>query len=143
MMMAPIRPNEVSKSEYETLAALRTGIRRFLRYTEGQARRKGLSPQQHQLLLAIKGRPGKDWATASELAASLQLRHNSVVGLVDRAARMGLVYRQPDPNDGRLVQIHLTPEGEAVLSELAEVHREELQRLSGDVLTLLRRLNDM
>lgn len=103
---------------------------------------KGLPPQQHQLLLAIKGRPGKSWATASELAECLQLRHNSVVGLVDRAARQGLVCRVPDQDDGRVVQIHLTQEGERQLSELTEIHRDELERFHQELVVLLQRLDD-
>ena len=59
------------KEDFESIATFRYAIRRFLRFGEQAARREGLTPQQHQLLLAIKGFPGRDSATVSELAAWL------------------------------------------------------------------------
>src|SRR3954452_22183114 len=83
----------LSKQEFEALAQFRFGIRRYLRFSEEAVRRHGLTPQQYQLLLALKGFPGREWATVRELADRLQLRHHSVVELVDRAQGHGLVER--------------------------------------------------
>ena len=44
----------ISDAEYQALAAFRAELRRFLRFSEDAARAAGLSPQQHQLLLAIR-----------------------------------------------------------------------------------------
>lgn len=119
----------IGKAEYEALAAFRYELRRFLRFSERAARSHGLTPQQHQLLLALKGFPARDWATISELAERLQLRHHSVVGEIDRAVSAGLVHRSPHAADRRAVEIRLTPQGETVLASLTATHRGELQRM--------------
>lgn len=120
----------VSKADYEALASFRYGMRRFMRFSEARARKAGLTPQQHQMLLAVKGMPGRDWATLTEIAERLQVRHNAAVGLVDRAERAGLVVRRPDPGDRRQVRVYVTEAGEAILADLTAAHREELQRLA-------------
>jgi DNA-binding MarR family transcriptional regulator len=95
----------------------------------------GLTPQQYQLMLALKGFPGRDWATVRELAERLQLRHHSVVELVNRAQSQDLVERVADPGDGRVVRVLLTPAGERVLGRLSALHRAQLLRMRA-VLTL-------
>src|SRR5215472_11219207 len=103
----------VSKAEFEAIAAFRYAIRKFLRFSEQAARKEGITPQQHQLLLALKGFPGRDAATVTELAERLQMRQHSMVGLVDRSVAQGLVRREPGTVDRRHVFIHLTSAGEA------------------------------
>ncbi|WP_214401107.1 MarR family winged helix-turn-helix transcriptional regulator [Pseudonocardia lacus] len=125
----------LSKHDFEALARFRFGIRRYLRFSEETVRRDGLTPQQYQLMLALKGFPGRDWATVREVADRLQLRHHSVVELVNRAQAEGLVARAPDPDDRRLVRVLLTDHGERVLARLSALHRAELHRLQ-PVLTL-------
>lgn len=122
---------DLSKQEYELLAALRHALRRFAWQTEIEARKVGLSPQQYQLMLAIKGFPNREWANISELAERLQIRHNAVIGLVNRGEANGLVRRtqEADQADRRVVQVHLTPHGEKVLRELAQALREERELL--------------
>jgi DNA-binding MarR family transcriptional regulator len=119
----------LTKADFEALARFRFGIRRYLRFSEQTVRRHGLTPQQYQLLLALKGYPGREWATLSELADRLQLRHHSVGELVNRAQAQGLVYRTPHPTDARAVQIQLTPEGDRALARLSALHRDELRRM--------------
>lgn len=125
----------MTKSDFEALARFRFGIRRYLRFSEDTVRELGLTPQHYQLLLALKGFPERDWASIRELADRLQLRHHSVVELVNRAQDQGLVLRSPHPNDARAVRVSLTKNGEKVISRLASLHRDELRRLGG-VLTL-------
>ena len=117
------------KADYEALSAFRYALRRFLRFSEDAARAHGITPQQHQLLLAIKGFPGREWASIRELSERLQLRHHSVVGEVDRAAEAGLVVREAHPVDRRAVAVSLTPAGERLLASLTAVHRGELLRV--------------
>jgi DNA-binding MarR family transcriptional regulator len=124
------RELEISKSEYEALHAFRYALRRFLRFSEDGARAAGLTSQQHQLLLAVKGQRGRSWASVSDLAESLQIRHHAAVGLVDRCARAGLVERSPDPDDRRQVRVSLTPKGEGLLTRLSSRNRRELRTLS-------------
>ena len=119
----------LSKREYEQLADFRFALRSYLRFSEQMVREHGMSPQQYQLMLAIKGYPGREWASVKELAERLQLRHHSVVELADRAARQGLVERRPHPDDARAVRLVLTDEGERSLGLLSALHRDELQRL--------------
>lgn len=129
----------VSRAEYVALAEFRYGLRKFLRFSESAAREHGLTPQQHQLLLAIKGFPGREWATVNELAERLQLRQHSVVGVLDRSEQSGLVRRQPHAEDLRVTEVHLTPRGEDVLEALTVAHRDELRR-SGAFLETLDRI---
>ena len=89
----------------------------------------GLAPQQYVLLLALKGFPDRDWATVRELAERLQLRHHSVVELVNRVQAQGLVERAAHPEDGRAVRVLLTADGDAVLGRLSALHRDELRRM--------------
>ncbi len=121
----------ITKTEYERLAHLRYTLRRFSRQTELEARRLGLTPQQYLLLLALKGFPGRDWANITELAERLQIRHNAVIGLVNRAEERGLVRREQDTEAGdrRIVRIHLTNEGETLLGNMAAALRGERERV--------------
>jgi DNA-binding MarR family transcriptional regulator len=122
-------PEPLTKHDFEALARFRFAIRRYLRFSEEIVRENGLAPQQYVLLLALKGYPARDWATVRELADRLQLRHHSVVELVNRAQAQGLVRRAAHPDDGRAVQVLLTADGEAVLNRLSALHRDELRRM--------------
>jgi DNA-binding MarR family transcriptional regulator len=116
------------------LAWFRYQLRQFLRFSEKAARAAGVTPQQHQLLLGVAGYTGRGWATIGELAEFLQERHNAVVGLVERAARRGLVRKVQGTPDRRFIRVHLTPRGEAVLARLAERHHEEVSHLASRML---------
>ena len=118
---------DISMADYRALAEIRYQIRRFLHFSEQAAREAGLVPQQHQLLLALKGLPTGRKATISELAERLQIRHHSTVELIDRLVERGLIKRLRDEADQRRVIIHLTPQGEQVLQKLSLLHRHELQ----------------
>jgi uncharacterized protein YeaO (DUF488 family)/DNA-binding MarR family transcriptional regulator len=115
---------------YTRLLALRTGLRHFERWSEQQARAAGLTPAQHQLLLAIRGHDKPLAPTVGEVADYLLLRHHSTVGLVDRAEDAGLVYRTRDEEDHRVVRLHLTDAGAESLEALSALHLEELDRLA-------------
>ena len=134
------RPRRIDKSQYEMLAAFRYALRRFLRFSEGAAKAVGITAQQHQALLAIKGFPARDKITVGELAERLQLRHHSAVGLIDRLVAEKLVVREPSAEDRRQVLVQLTSRGEAVLEKLASVHREQLKRIGPEISQLLGRL---
>lgn len=129
-------PAPVSKAEYEALAAFRYALRRFLHFSEEAAKAVGLTPQQHQALLAIKGQPGREQLLIGELAEWLQIRSHSAGELVDRLEAQGYVYRVPGTDDRRQTYVALTAAGEAILNRLAASHREELRR-SGPQLSAL------
>jgi DNA-binding MarR family transcriptional regulator len=130
----------LGKAQHETLAAFRYALRRFLHFSEAAARAAGLTPQQHQALLAIKGFPGRDRVTVGELAERLQLRHHSTVGLIDRLAREKLVGRAPSPEDRRRVLVQLTPRGEKTLEKLSALHQTQLRHMGPELSRLLDRL---
>jgi DNA-binding MarR family transcriptional regulator len=117
---------DLTPTEYRALAEFRLQIRRFLHFSEEQARECGLEPQQHQLLLAIRGLPEGELPTIGELADRMQLKHHSMVELVDRLEARAFVARTSGTDDRRRVLVHLTRAGAGVLRRLSLAHRNEL-----------------
>lgn len=136
-MTARARISPLTKAHYESLAALRHELRRFLSFSREAAREEGIPPQQHQALLAIKGFPGRDEVTIGELAERLHLRHHSAVGLVDRLARRQLVRRERSAKDRRRVCVALTTRGEALVARLSAAHLQELRQIGPELRRLL------
>ena len=129
--------DDLSIEDYRALHELRYAIRRFLRFSEDAARAAGIEPQQHQLLLAIKGMPPTETPNMAALAERLQLRHHSVVELVDRLVARGMVERSRGETDRRQVLVHLTPAGEQVLHELSVNHRAQLRKAAPALVRVL------
>jgi DNA-binding MarR family transcriptional regulator len=158
--------DEISDHDYEALAAFRHALRRFAAFSETEAKAAGLTPRQHQALLAIKGRPkpngtpdgpappgseppgpeppgpephdrGPNGLGIGEIAEHLLIRHNTAVELVDRLADAGLVRRLPDPADGRRIVVTLTDRAEALLRRLSAAHVRELRAIRPSLLSLL------
>lgn len=129
-------PREIGDSEYQRLLLFRTGLRRFLHWSAQQAEGAGLTPAQHQLLLAIRGHGDSRGPTIGEVAGYLFLRHHSAVGLIDRAEAAGLVERTEDRDDRRVVRLRLTAKGAGVLVQLSRAHLEELTRLAPEIRAL-------
>jgi DNA-binding MarR family transcriptional regulator len=127
----------ISKSQYENLAAFRYALRQFLHFSEAAAQGAGITPQQHQALLAIKGFPGRDTVTVGE---RLRLRPHSAVELLDRLVDLKLVARTPSTTDRRQVRVHLTSRGERILDRLSSAHHEQLRRIGSRLSALLERL---
>ena len=134
------RRQVLAQADYQTLSELRYLMRRFAAFSEAAARSSGLTPQQHQVLLAIRGFPGEGRATIGNLAERLNLKSHSVVGLVDRLAVRGLLRRQVDRTDRRKVHVGLTRKSRALLAGLSLAHRDELRRLAPLLRGLLERL---
>lgn len=123
--------------DYRALAELRYRIRLFLRFSEQAARAAGLEPQQHQLLLALRGLPAETEPTVTELAERLQIRHHSVVELIDRLESRQLVRRRRDERDRRKVLLEFAPEGDRLLQKLAGEHRAEMESAGPELLRAL------
>jgi DNA-binding MarR family transcriptional regulator len=123
------RPSKrsMSKTDFEALAAFRYQLRLFLRFSEELCQKSDITPLQYQMLLQIKGFPGREWASVTELAERLQAKHHGVVALVSRCESLNLVRRQTSATDLRQVEVHLTPQGQHVVDRLALQHRDELQ----------------
>jgi DNA-binding MarR family transcriptional regulator len=124
-----ISGEEFTKADYEALLAFRNAIRRFLHFSEEGSRMAGITAQQHQMLLVVKGQPGREWATIREIADALQIRHHAAVGLVDRCERASLAQRNQDPHDRRQRMVTLTERGEELLARLSQRNRSELRAL--------------
>ena len=119
----------LADADYTRLLTFRTRLRQFQRWSQEQAESLGLTTAQHQLLLAVRGHPGEQDPTITEVAAYLLVKHHTAVGLVDRTQALGLVVRRPDPEDQRVVRLGLTEVGAERLRALSARHVEELQRL--------------
>jgi len=128
---------ELTKRHYETLAAWRYALRRFLQFSQEAAKGAAIPPQQHQALLVIKGAPGRDFATVGDIAERLLLKHHSAVGLVDRLVSRQLVQREVSTADRRRIEVRLTPKGEALVERLSAAHLRELRQLRPELKRLL------
>jgi DNA-binding MarR family transcriptional regulator len=118
------------------LAMFRYSLRKFLRFSEKAARQLGVTPQQHQLMLGVAGYTGRGTASISELAEFLQERHHSVVELIERAMQNGLVHKEHDTVDRRVVMVSLTRLGEETLAKLSILHQEEITRVRAGFLNI-------
>jgi DNA-binding MarR family transcriptional regulator len=131
-----------TSEDYQLLLQLRTDLRRFLKWSEQQARTAGLTPAQHQLLLAVRGHAEAQGPTITDVAEYLLLRHHSAVGLVDRAEQAGLIRRVADPSDGRVTRLRLTRKGARGLDRLVRAATDELTRLAEDFTALGKRARE-
>jgi DNA-binding MarR family transcriptional regulator len=122
---------KLRKKDFETLSDFRYQLRSFVRFSEQITHDSGVTNLQYLLLLHIRGYKGKDWATVGELAERLQSHHHGVVSLVSRCEKLGMVTRRQNQRDKRVVEVHLTPEGEKLVGQLARMHRDELLKLQG------------
>ncbi len=123
------RSSNPSESDYWRLTEFRYALRRFLHFSEEAARQAGISPNQYQLLLFIRGFPGPP-PTIADLSERLQVEHQSAVGLVDRSVAAGLVRRRADAQDRRRVRVLLEPRGARLLARLVSAHSPQFRRLA-------------
>jgi DNA-binding MarR family transcriptional regulator len=128
---------EMNLDEYRAFAEFRYVLRRFINFSETAARVAGIEPQQHQLLLALKGLPSELRPTIGTLAERLQLRHNSTVELAQRSIESGLLQRRSSPQDGREVLLSITARGERLLQKLSIEHRAEMRSAAPALLRTL------
>lgn len=140
VLPAELSHAELSRADYQALAAFRRSLRIFLAFSEAAARKAGLTPQQHQAILAIKGLASDKGITVGDLAGHLLLKHHTTVGLVDRLVSADLVYRTPDAADRRRVLLTLTPKAEKALETLSARHLAEIRRDAPQLIDGLRQL---
>jgi DNA-binding MarR family transcriptional regulator len=136
------RRRALTLAEYRRLSEFRFQIRRFMRFSEDAARAKGLEPQQHQTLLAIKGAPPGKQPTIAFLADRMQLAHHTMVELVDRVVEKGLAERRPSPTDRRSTLVSLTPAGSKILGELSVLTYQEIQTKFVELMVALQHVLD-
>jgi DNA-binding MarR family transcriptional regulator len=115
----------VSDADYRALAGFRRHLRSFIAFSEAAARKVGLEPRQHQLLLALRGLD--DEPSVQILADQLALKHHTVVELLDRLEAGGLISRSRAVEDRRRARIAITTRGAELLGKLTRVHLDELR----------------
>lgn len=120
----------LTTSDYQALGAFRLALRRFLAFSEAGARALGLTPQQHQALLAVRAHAGPTAMSVGELAECLLIKNHSALGLVDRLVERGLLERAPAAHDRRRVALSLTPAGAKALETIS---RNNLGKLKSTV----------
>ena len=133
-------PDRLHGNDYQALAEFRYQIRRFLHFSEEAARRAGLEPRHHQLMLAVKAAGEEGGPRIGYLAERLQIRHHSTVELADRLAKKGLIRRSRGEGDRREVHVTLTPRGERVLEALTMHTSAELRSAAPALARTLRRV---
>lgn len=130
--------DELTDADYVGLADFRHTLRGFLAFSEGRAAELGLTPQQHQALLAIRGAASAS-VSVGYVAERLILKPHSVTGLMNRLEALGFLKREPSPEDRRQSIVTLTPKARSVLARLSATHREEVVRLRPMLTELLGR----
>jgi DNA-binding MarR family transcriptional regulator len=127
----------LSPAEVARVADFRAALRAFMRKSERNARKSGLTPQRYLLLLMIKGAPdGSEQSTVTELSERLQLAQSTVTELVRRAEETGLVKREQSASDGRVAYLRLTEEGELRLMKAFTTNDQERQELRAAIARL-------
>jgi DNA-binding MarR family transcriptional regulator len=124
--------------DYEALARFRYEVRKFLAFSEAAATEAGLTPQQHQALLTVKGFSSQTPVSVGELAKLLFIKHHTAVELVDRMTKLGLLGRVVDDADGRRALVKLTRQGEQQLRKLSKIHFGELGAVSPTLTRILK-----
>lgn len=131
----------ISQSDYEILAAFRFELRRFLNFSEQAAKALGMTPQQHQSLLAIRAAPDRV-LSIGDLADQLFVQPHTASEMADRMVALGWLERRADPKDGRRVGLGLTAEAERILGQMSTTHRNEVMRIRGTLTELLEQLGN-
>jgi DNA-binding MarR family transcriptional regulator len=132
-----VRVPTISPKDYRALAAFRYELRKFLAFSEHAARAAGIEPQQHQLLLAVRGLPVDCRPTIGTIAGRLSVQHHTAVELVDKLEQRGFIARERNAADRREVLLRLTREGTEVLAALSELHRDQLKRIGPELVGTL------
>jgi DNA-binding MarR family transcriptional regulator len=131
----------IKDKDYFVLASFRRSLRNFLNFSEAAAQNRGLTPKQHQAILAIRGFEDENGVTVGDLAEHLHLKHHTAVELVDRLVRAKLVVRKHDKEDRRRVLLNLTPKADAALKALSGIHMAEIRRNAPGMIKLLKQLS--
>ncbi|QAY58966.1 MarR family transcriptional regulator [Microbacterium protaetiae] len=109
----------------ETAAALRVVASRLYRRLRAEAGNAEYSAAQ---VAVIRRLLDEGPATTSELARAEGMRPQSMSATVASLVDAGILTRQPDPNDGRAVQVSLSDDGERALRQGRSAKQEWLVR---------------
>lgn len=129
----------LTQGDYESLADFRHALRRFVHFSTEAARAAGLTTQQHQALLAVRGHRGGALSIGA-LAETLLVAPHTAAELVMRLEASDLISRVPDAGDRRRVGLALTPRAEEALRALTMVHLREVRVLAPRLMDIFRDL---
>jgi DNA-binding MarR family transcriptional regulator len=138
----PADRGDASGVDYSALARFRHELRKFQAFSKTAAKTAGLTPQQHQALLAVRGFSNSAPVSVGDLADFLLIRPHTAVELVDRMTRLELFARVVDDTDGRRVLVKLTKEGERRLQGLSQAHLRELRAIGPALARMLETFRD-
>jgi len=93
-----------------------------------------LSFNEYDVLFTLSRQPGRQ-LRLRDLNRHLLLTQPSVSRLVDRLAARGLVFKAPDPGDGRGTIVAMTDDGYETFRRVAVVHAETIHSRVGSALT--------
>jgi DNA-binding MarR family transcriptional regulator len=130
----------ITIADYRALAAFRHEIRKFISFSEQAARDAGIEPQQHQLMLAVRGLPERMRPTIGAIAERLCVQHHTAVALVDKLEERRLILRERSEADRREVLLRVTYDGEALLRTLSTLHRLQLETVGPNMVRALERV---
>jgi len=133
MVHKETRTAALSEGDYRDQSEFRYALRRFMRFSELQARQEGITPQQHLVLLMVRGHPAYPRVTIGDIAERMQVKHHSASLLVDRTVRRGLLKRESDTGDRRRALVSLTDAGDDVLERITLANRAELSALESQL----------
>lgn len=125
--------------DYKALASVRAELRSFAHFTEEVVSGVGLTPQQHQILLAIRASDDQE-LTIGQIAETMFLKPHSVSGMADRLVAAGLVERVRSSADRRSIRLRLTDKASKLLNSLGKTHADELRRIRPLLISLLSQL---
>ncbi len=112
--------------------------KRLIRYASHYIK-QDISPMQLHVMFSMRE---KDVFTMSELARVVLIAKQQLTPLVDKLVAAGLVLREPDEADRRVVKIRLSPSGitylEAHTREVIRVFDTKLAALESDDLARLK-----
>ena len=129
MVEPQVQQSQFSETDYQDQADFRCAYRQFQRFAEEQARAAGITPQQHFLLLVVRGHRNHPRVNIGEIADALQIRHHGASLLVDRSVKRGLLHRAEDPDDRRRVHVWLSEDGQKILDIIMAANRRKLGAL--------------
>ncbi|MGW5120410.1 MarR family winged helix-turn-helix transcriptional regulator [Streptomyces noursei] len=112
-----------SPSAIEASRDVRAVISRLRRRILNASQVEDITLGQASVLARLSDQGG---VTASELASVEGVRHQSMTATVAALAKLGLVQRNPDPDDGRRLLITLTAEGQRRVEEGRQARTEWL-----------------
>jgi len=130
----------LNKGDYESLADFRYTVRQFLKFSENAAEAVGLTPNQHQALLAIKGLGIGGAMSVSSLAEKLFLTPAAAAELAATLQARGHLTVHIKPK--RRAHVRLTDQAEELLRRLTPAHLHEIREMAPELMQALRALQD-